>query len=157
MRLESVLRLCSTSIISITALVAVVSGCSQLAAGPEVDDISPGKGFYGEDTTVVIEGHRFFPDVVIHARGGDHTNADFDAELVDDAGAVVASLSSVRWLDAEHIEALVPKGLSPGNYRLTVRDPMGVNATYANDVANMFVVTATKADHFEVVESWSEG
>jgi hypothetical protein len=78
-------------------------------------------GYASRATSVVLRGDEFTPSAAQRLNGGGRVVVDtsFRASL----GA--SDLYDVRWLDSRTLGAVVPAGLAPGTYGLTVEGPFG--------------------------------
>ena len=81
-------------------------------AVPAVTAVDPASAPNDVDTTLTISGNHFEETAVVYLG---------DTALVD-----------VTWVDATTLEAVVPWGLDPGVYELTVENPPGEAAIFEN-------------------------
>lgn len=103
---------------------ALAASCSRNApapAAPAPAVVEPPGGYTKSAVAVRIRGDSFVPAIDQQLGGGSHleVSAAFRAWL----GAT--ELSSVQWIDATSLTALVPAGLASGIYPLTVEGPYG--------------------------------
>ncbi|MBF5042033.1 hypothetical protein FGE12_06475 [Aggregicoccus sp. 17bor-14] len=108
-------------------LLLLLAACAGQGGGdaPAPASVHPARGVSLQATPVVIEGARFEPLAVRHLSGSEAV--EVDARFAAALGAV--ALEQVVWRDAAHLEAVVPAGLAPGLYRLTVTGPRGAQGS----------------------------
>ncbi|MFK7929238.1 MAG: hypothetical protein AB8H79_13680 [Myxococcota bacterium] len=100
-------------------------GCAAEQLTPMPESVSPAKGFFAEDRTIEITGQGMYPLVLANASGANgQIDANFTVELLRD-GVVERSLSQVRLLEANRLQAVVPAGMDLHTYDLRVVDPKG--------------------------------
>ena len=107
-----------------SALLACALACARTSApppGPVPAAVEPAVGYATRDTTVVLHGDGFTPSVAQQFTGGGRIVVDTSFR----ASLGTSDLRDVRWLDSQTLGAVVPAGLAPGTYGLTVEGPFG--------------------------------
>ncbi len=118
----------------ILAVVALVRCGDTELPSPAPTSVSPGRGFAGNATPVVIQGNGFSVRTVQSASGGAPTvDETFQAWMGDQA------LLDVHRVDQQTLTATVPAGLSPGVKTLRVQGPFGTSG----ELPNAFTVEGT--------------
>ncbi|MEC8193869.1 MAG: hypothetical protein VX127_14120 [Myxococcota bacterium] len=119
--------------------VALLVACQPTVGGPTVDSVSPGWGFNGEPTPILIHGANFFPGIDASGSAIVGYDRDFEVSLL---GADGRKLSSVRQESIHTLAATVPSGIAAGWYALEVVSPSGLRS----ELQDAFEVTNTRAD-----------
>ncbi len=110
------------------ALVAILAGACGPSAppGPVPLAVAPRQGPSSAPTGVVISGVGFDASVRTDYGGsGSTVNAAFAARLLPWDGSAPADLGAVAFTEQRTLTAVVPAGLAPGHYDLSVTDPSG--------------------------------
>jgi len=106
----------------LVAVVALLPACDESSPdAPTLERVQPGEGLNTVATPVVISGDGFNPLVRVNYN-------DKQRSLVSTAFFAhlgTHTLEQVTYQDAKQIRALVPAGLVPGSYDLTLVDPRG--------------------------------
>src|SRR5262245_47194338 len=105
----------------LASAVLLCTACAErLPSPPVVLGVSPSEGPADSETAVSISGEHFAPRVVTDFSGsGSLISDDYVARVGLD------ELLSVVRVDDSTLTAVVPGGLVPGQYDLTVTDPYG--------------------------------
>jgi hypothetical protein len=101
---------------------AAVAACARAPSteGPAPSSVEPAVGSAAAPVPVLVRGTRFYVRPVQDVGdGGAWIDAHYRAWL----GTV--PLDSVTWQDEQTLAAVVPAGIAPGTYALTVEDPFG--------------------------------
>ena len=122
-------------------LTGLLGGCGVLLPDPEPEVVSPEWGYNGEETSVVIEGSGFWPQIEADAGSSGIGDVDRGFAVYLDDGSQHA-LSGVTLEDYGTLTAVVPEGLDAGVYDLVVEGPTGALGTLIDG----FTVTSTRAD-----------
>jgi hypothetical protein len=109
---------------SLGLLLAAIAaaGCPDHDPGsPLVDSVSPARGVNTKTTQVSILGSRYSPAVL--ANFDEVENARVDAAFKASLGQT--ELESITFVSPTELSAVVPKGMTPGLYNLSLVDPAG--------------------------------
>lgn len=125
----------------------LLAGCGGVhLPAPQPDEMSPAKGYLGEDTPVTILGEGFYPQVDIDASGASaDLDTSFTVSLLGEDGEL-GELKAVEFQGYDQLSAVVPAGLEPGVYDVKVVGPTGAWGTLEDG----FTVTETRADALRV-------
>lgn len=113
----------------LVVLLLVAAGCATAPSddrAPRLTAVEPDQVPQGQPTEIAIEGQGFEPAMYRNASCSGST-IEVDDEFTATAGD--EELSSVIWIDGQHLEATVPDDLAAGEHTLTVVDPWGRTAT----------------------------
>jgi hypothetical protein len=112
---------------SLAVLVALLAACSERRPPmpPRPLSIDPPVAYGSVPTPLVIRGDGFYVRGVQLASGGSRVDTSHRAWL----GGL--ELSGVAWLDLRTLRGVVPAGLSPGTYDLTVENALGDRGSIA--------------------------
>jgi len=102
------------------ALLAVVR-CDG-SGPPRLAQVVPQSGPWDHAVPIVISGRSLLPEA--HADVGCDGHATVDARFDAQLGAI--ALREVTWQADDQLSAVVPLGITPGTYDLTVRTPQGL-------------------------------
>lgn len=111
-------------------LLVLLSGCRRVAAdvAPTIDRVDPDTGNVEAEVEVSILGAGFYVKGAQQFGGGPISIDDeFKASLTPTSGATAAqvALLRVRLASGDALSAVVPAGIAPGAYDLTVEGPTG--------------------------------
>ena len=117
--------------------------CGPSVVSPELDGVSPGWGYNGQHTPVILTGKRLYPGMEASSSDAIELDESYRVWLKRDP---VTELSAVDLIDYQRINGVVPPGTPPGVYGITVESPSGARAT----LEDAFQVTDTLADHLRL-------
>lgn len=128
--------------------ILVVSVCATACGieypAPEVTQVSPGRGWNGEDTLIDIHGRNFYPKVWVEAGNRARLDDGYSALLVSREGLEFDLASTVE--SYEQMDAVVPLGLTPGLYDVVVEAPNGRRGV----LEGAYTVSSTVADRIQL-------